>query len=80
MAVALALGAIVHALGPARVAAHEPDLCFVFFDGEEAMREYGREDGLWGSKFFELSIVVRVHRRCGNHFQRTFKSRCAGRQ
>ncbi len=40
----------------ARVAAHEPDLCFVFFDGEEAMQDYGQEDGLWGSKFFVESL------------------------
>lgn len=36
----------------ARVAADQPDLWFVFFDGEEAMREFSYEDGLWGSKFF----------------------------
>jgi Zn-dependent M28 family amino/carboxypeptidase len=40
----------------ARVAAREPDLCFAFFDGEEAVREYGLEDGLWGSKFFVESL------------------------
>ena len=32
--------------------AQQPDLWFVFFDGEEAMVEYGDRDGLWGSKFF----------------------------
>jgi hypothetical protein len=36
----------------ARVAADQPNLWFVFFDGEEAMVQYGNEDGLWGSKFF----------------------------
>ena len=36
----------------ARVAANQPNLWFVFFDGEEAMVEYGDQDGLWGSKFF----------------------------
>jgi Zn-dependent M28 family amino/carboxypeptidase len=36
----------------ARVAAGQPNLWFVFFDGEEAMVQYSNEDGLWGSKFF----------------------------
>jgi len=36
----------------ARVAADQPNLWFVFFDGEEAMIQYTDEDGLWGSKFF----------------------------
>lgn len=36
----------------ARLAAAQPNLQFVFFDGEECMVEYGPEDGLWGSKFF----------------------------
>jgi Zn-dependent M28 family amino/carboxypeptidase len=36
----------------ARVAAEQPDLWLVFFDGEEAMVEYGDQDGLWGSRFF----------------------------
>ena len=36
----------------ARVAADQPNLWFVFFDGEEAMIQYGNDDGLWGSKFF----------------------------
>jgi Zn-dependent M28 family amino/carboxypeptidase len=36
----------------ARVAAGQPNLWFVFFDGEEAMVEYSNEDGLWGSKYF----------------------------
>ncbi|HUJ09895.1 MAG TPA: M28 family peptidase [Verrucomicrobiae bacterium] len=35
-----------------RVAAQQPDLWFVFFDGEEAMVEYSDKDGLWGSRFF----------------------------
>jgi glutaminyl-peptide cyclotransferase len=34
------------------VAADQPNLWFVFFDGEEAMGQYTDEDGLWGSKFF----------------------------
>lgn len=36
----------------ARVAAKQPNLVFVWFDGEEAMVDYGAEDGLWGSKYF----------------------------
>ncbi len=36
----------------ARVAADQPNLWFVFFDGEEAMVQYADEDGLYGSKFF----------------------------
>jgi len=36
----------------ARVAAGQPNVWFVFFDGEEAMVEYSNEDGLWGSKYF----------------------------
>jgi Zn-dependent M28 family amino/carboxypeptidase len=36
----------------ARLAAAQPDLWFVFFDGEECMVNYGPEDGFWGSKFF----------------------------
>jgi glutaminyl-peptide cyclotransferase len=36
----------------ARVAADQPNLWFVFFDGEEAMIQYSHADGLWGSKFF----------------------------
>lgn len=36
----------------ARVAADQPNLWFVFFDGEEAMVQYSDTDGLWGSKFF----------------------------
>jgi glutaminyl-peptide cyclotransferase len=36
----------------ARIAAEQPSLWFVFFDGEEAVRQYSDEDGLWGSKFF----------------------------
>jgi glutaminyl-peptide cyclotransferase len=36
----------------ARVAADQPNVWFVFFDGEEAMVQYGNDDGLWGSKFF----------------------------
>ncbi len=36
----------------ARVLAGQPDLVFVFFDGEEAMEEYRVADGLWGSRYF----------------------------
>jgi Zn-dependent M28 family amino/carboxypeptidase len=36
----------------ARCAASQPDIWFVFFDGEEAIQEYGPNDGLVGSKFF----------------------------
>jgi hypothetical protein len=36
----------------ARVAADQPNLWFVFFDGEEAVVQYSNDDGLWGSKFF----------------------------
>jgi Zn-dependent M28 family amino/carboxypeptidase len=36
----------------ARALSTQPDLWFVFFDGEEALVEYGEEDGLHGSRFF----------------------------
>lgn len=36
----------------ARVASTTPDLWFVFFDGEECMKSYGENDGLWGSRYF----------------------------
>ncbi len=36
----------------ARIAAGQRDLWFVFLDGEEAVRQYSDDDGLWGSKFF----------------------------
>ncbi len=36
----------------ARVASTVPDLWFVFFDGEECVKEYGEKDGLWGSRYF----------------------------
>jgi Zn-dependent M28 family amino/carboxypeptidase len=36
----------------ARVASAQPNLWFVFFDGEEAVVQYGPDDGLWGSKYF----------------------------
>ena len=36
----------------ARVASAQPNVWFVFFDGEEAMVEYGANDGFWGSKYF----------------------------
>jgi Zn-dependent M28 family amino/carboxypeptidase len=40
----------------ARVSASQPNLWFVFFDGEEAMIEYGSGDGLWGSKHFVAEL------------------------
>jgi Zn-dependent M28 family amino/carboxypeptidase len=36
----------------ARLASTQPNVWFVFFDGEEAMIQYGANDGLWGSKHF----------------------------
>jgi glutaminyl-peptide cyclotransferase len=36
----------------ARVAAAQPNLWFVFFDGEECVNEYGPNDGLQGSRHF----------------------------
>jgi len=36
----------------ARCAAMMPNVWFVFFDGEEAVKEYSNEDGLVGSRFF----------------------------
>ena len=36
----------------ARCSAMMPNVWFVFFDGEEAIREYSGDDGLVGSKFF----------------------------
>lgn len=36
----------------ARVASNVPNLWFVFFDGEECIKEYGANDGLWGSTYF----------------------------
>jgi Zn-dependent M28 family amino/carboxypeptidase len=36
----------------ARITAEQPSLWFVFFDGEEAIQQYGEDDGFWGSKFF----------------------------
>lgn len=36
----------------ARVSARQPNLWFVFFDGEECVREYGPNDGLHGSRYF----------------------------
>ncbi|HUJ71382.1 MAG TPA: M28 family peptidase [Verrucomicrobiae bacterium] len=43
----------------ARVAAGQPNLWFVFFDGEEAMVEYSNQDGLWGSKYFVEDLKAR---------------------
>ena len=43
----------------ARVAADQPNLWFVFFDGEEAMVQYSNTDGLWGSKFFVEALQSR---------------------
>ncbi len=47
----------------ARVASTQPNLWFVFFDGEEATREYAEEDGLHGSRFFveELKASGRIN-------------------
>jgi glutaminyl-peptide cyclotransferase len=39
----------------ARVSAGQPNLCFVFFDGEEATQEYGPNDGLHGSRHYAES-------------------------
>jgi len=39
----------------ARVAADQPNLWFVFFDGEEAMVQYSDEDGLWGASFLSMT-------------------------
>ena len=39
-----------------RVASAQPNLWFVFFDGEEAMVEYGSADGLWGSRHFVAEL------------------------
>jgi len=36
----------------ARIASGVPDLWFVFFDGEECIKEYTANDGLWGSAYF----------------------------
>jgi len=36
----------------ARVVSGQADLWFVFFDGEEAVKEYTDTDGLWGSRYF----------------------------
>jgi len=36
----------------ARVASGVADLWFVFFDGEECVKDYGVNDGLWGSTYF----------------------------
>jgi len=41
----------------ARCAASQPDIWFVFFDGEEAIREYDATDGLVGSKFFVQQLT-----------------------
>ena len=48
----------------ARVASGVPDLWFVFFDGEECVKEYGTNDGLWGSTYFvqELKGKKRLDR------------------
>jgi len=43
----------------ARVAAAQPNLWFVFFDGEEALVNYDSQDGLWGSKFFVENLKTR---------------------
>jgi glutaminyl-peptide cyclotransferase len=43
----------------ARVAARQPNLWFVFFDGEEAVMEYGASDGLFGSRFFVENLKTK---------------------
>jgi len=43
----------------ARVEAGQPNLWFVFFDGEEAMVNYDSQDGLWGSKYFVENLKRR---------------------
>lgn len=50
------------ALELARVLRRQPNLWFVFFDGEEAIYDYGPQDGLWGSRFFveQLKATGRV--------------------
>jgi glutaminyl-peptide cyclotransferase len=40
----------------ARVLSNQPDIWFVFFDGEEAVEEYTDEDGLTGSRFFVAQL------------------------
>lgn len=42
----------------ARVAASQPNIWFVFFDGEEAFNSYGPNDGFWGSKFVAADLVA----------------------
>jgi Zn-dependent M28 family amino/carboxypeptidase len=42
----------------ARVTANQPDVWFVFFDGEECMESYSATDGLWGSKHFATELVA----------------------
>ncbi len=43
----------------ARVASNVPNLWFVFFDGEECLKEYGENDGLWGSTYFVEDLKSR---------------------
>ena len=45
----------------ARCAAMVPNVWFVFFDGEEAIREYTRDDGLVGSRFFVEQLKADKH-------------------
>jgi Zn-dependent M28 family amino/carboxypeptidase len=40
----------------ARVASAQPNLWFVFFDGEECSREYSPTDGLHGSRYFAENL------------------------
>jgi len=40
----------------AKLSAKQPDVWFVFFDGEECMVSYSESDGLWGSKHFVESL------------------------
>lgn len=50
------------ALELARVLREQRNLWFVFFDGEEAIYDYGPQDGLWGSRYFveQLKATGRV--------------------
>jgi len=45
----------------ARVATQQPNLWFVFFDGEEAVAEYDVEDGLQGSRYFVENLKAEDH-------------------
>ncbi|NQU10157.1 M28 family peptidase [bacterium] len=42
----------------ARACGPQPDVWLVFLDGEECVRQYGPEDGLWGSRFFVADLIA----------------------